>query len=146
MLAVGRIDLVTKSELVYQPLRALLIVGAALAFKSLMACALAYLVASVMYVPFAYAIKQRCISNDWEALSRNLLRSLAVTLATLAVPLAIALHAGVARTTPVSYGLLTLAALYSGAGWLVSLRVCRHPLAMDPLFLKLFDRGRHAGV
>lgn len=140
ILAVGRIDLITRIELVFQPLRALVIVVTALVFKSLLACAIAYLVLLVLVTPFWYAVKQVCIRNDWAALARELTRSLSVTLATLALPAVLALRAGLARSEPMAIAWFVLAIVAAAAAWLVSMFMLRHPLARDPLVLKLLHR------
>lgn len=137
MMAVGRVDLVTKSEMLFQPLRAIAIVAAAIIFKSLMACALTYCIAFFCYLPFIYAFKQRCIPNDYQKLFENLLASAKVTLGTLTLPTILALHVGFGRTTPLTLSILIFASALAVLGWIVSVTVFKHPVLYDPLFKHL---------
>jgi len=134
ILAVERIDLVTKFELIFQPFRAVLIVGAAMIFKSLLACAIAFLIAFMIYTPFVYTIKERCIPNDYHHLYKNLWASSKVTLFTLAFPTAFAVHLGLDRNTPTSPITLMTAAALSTVSWFIALIVFKHPVTADPLF------------
>jgi O-antigen/teichoic acid export membrane protein len=140
VLAIGRIDLVTKSELIFQPCRAVLIMGAAIIFKSLIACAIAFLVAFVIYTPLVYAIKQRCIPNDYRNLYTNLWVSLKVTLITLAFPVVLAVHLGLDRSMPASPIILMTAAALSAVSWLIALIICKHPITADPLFRRFTSK------
>lgn len=137
LLAVGRFELVTRFELVFQPFRALLIVAAALVFKSLGACAIAYLVCILVYTPGVYALKQKCIPNDYRGLRSNLWVSCKVALATLALPAALAIQAGLDRSMPADPALLAGAAVLAAIGWVAALIACGHPLTAEPLFIKL---------
>ena len=65
ILAVGRIDLITKLELVFQPFRAVLIVLAALVFQTMEACAWALVLAFAIQLPMVYYTKGRCLPNDY---------------------------------------------------------------------------------
>ncbi|SFU46452.1 lipopolysaccharide biosynthesis protein [Nitrosospira multiformis] len=140
IIAVGRADLFSKSELIFQPFRASLIVGAAVLFKSLMACAVAFLIAFMIHPPFLYAFKARCIPNDYESLFSNLWKSAKVSITTLIVPAGIAIYADLDRHEPVSMTVLGIALVASFITWLVSLIVFEHPVSVDPLFQRLTSR------
>lgn len=140
IMAVGRIDLVTKLELIFQPLRIVLIVSALIIWKTLTACAVAFLIAFIIQGPLFYAIKARCIPNDYRALLSNLWLSAKVTLGTLIGPLAIAIYAGIDRKEPVSLGMFGAAIALGLTGWLFSLIVFKHPISADPLFMRLTNK------
>lgn len=140
ILAIGRIDLVTKSELIFQPFRAVLIVGAAMIFKSLMACAIAFLVAFVIYTPFVYAIKEKCIPNDYHNLYMNLWISCKVTLITLAFPIVFLIHSGLGRNTPVSIITLIIIGVLSSVFWFIAVIILKHPITTDPFFRRFTSK------
>ena len=140
IMAVGRNDLVMKAELIFQPIRALLIVAAAVIFKSLMACAIAYLVAAFIYVPLVYAVKQYCIPTDFARLRANLLKSLQVSLATLFLPALLAFSEGFSRDKPAGIALLLMAAAAALLSWIAALVIFKHPVTLDPSFLRIQNR------
>jgi len=136
VLAMGRVDLVTKVELFFQPLRAALIVAAAVVYQSMMACAVALVVAFVLHVPLMYFVKGRCLPNDHVALRRQLGLSLKVTLLALALPLALA-WAGAAATSGPRWWAFGLAVPLCMGSWLAALVWLKHPLSQDPAFRSL---------
>lgn len=137
VIAAGRVDLVTRFELVFQPLRAVLIVMAALVFKSTMACAWALVIALCVHTPFIYRFKGQCLPNDFAVLMRRLSASAAVAVIGLLPPAAIALHHGLTRTTPVGWGTLFGAAAACIVTWLVALIALGHPMSRDAAFLRM---------
>lgn len=146
ILAVGRVDLVTRVELIFQPFRAVLIVAAALMFKSTMACAVALVLALMVQVPLLYRVKGRCLPNDYGALFGNLWASAKVSLLALALPAAFAVAAGLQRTQPLGVLHLLGAALVCVASWAAAMMWVRHPLSRDSAFLRLSGRWRQNGV
>lgn len=144
ILAVGRVDLLTFSEVAFQPLRALLVIAAAITTGSLWACAAAYLAAFALYTPFIYIIKQRCIPSDYRSLRQALLASAYVSAAALAGPLIIAVYAGLLRGEPTSIQSLGIAAITCILGWLVALPIFKHPLLGSPLFAHIIPRRLRA--
>ncbi len=140
MLAVGRIDVVTRGELIFAPVRAATIVGAVVATGSMLGCAVAFAATYALYLPFIYRLKERALPNDLKALKHGLWVSAKVTTMALVGPAALAGSFGLDRQAPVGLpGLLAAAALCI-AGWLVGLHLFRHPLAADPAFLRLTSR------
>lgn len=140
VMAVGRNDLVMKAELLFQPIRALLIITAALIYQSLLSCAVAYLIAFTMQTPLLYFFKSNCIPNNYWKLLADVSRSAAVTLVALAVPCAIAIQAGIGRQEPVSLVLLAVSALLCAICWLVALIIFKHPLVLHPISKRIIDR------
>lgn len=138
VMAVGRVELVTFAEMVFQPLRAALVVVAAIAFRSLWACAVAYLLASALHTPFVYLVKQRSTRTDFASLRRGLARSAMVSLGCLAPAAAICMSMGVDRTSPMGVIPFVAAIVLTVTAWLMCLRLTAHPIADDPLFHRLF--------
>jgi lipopolysaccharide exporter len=140
IMAVGRNDLVMKSELLFQPVRVALIVAAAMIFQSLLACTIAYLIAFVLHTPLMYIFKGRCIPNNFQSLLPNLLLSAKVTLMALAIPVALAIHAGLDRNSPASFGTLIAASALCAVSWLSALIMFKHPITTDPLFKRFISK------
>lgn len=146
--AVGRIDLVSRAELLFQPLRAGVVVGAALAFGTLEACAWAATVMFVAYVPLALHVKGRAIANDRRALLGGLARTAVATMLTLALPVAIVGSFGWSRTDPMPLGWFCLAAASGLLSWPLSLHLVRHPIGIAELAhsaLRRFRRPKPLG-
>lgn len=141
ILATGRIDLVTKVELAFQPLRAAMIVIAALVFRSTMACAVALVLALLIQLPMVYYAKGRCVPNDYRSLCKGLGLSAKVTLACLALPALLAFVAAATRGTATGMLAFGAAAVLCTVGWVVALMGLRHPLAADPAFAKISNAG-----
>lgn len=142
ILAMGRVDLVTKVELVFQPFRAALVVVAALEFKSVMACAVALAVAFVLHIPLMYFVKAQCLPNDYNALAENLWCSLKVSLLSLAAPAALAFATAGSRGDALGWLVLVFAAVACAFSWLAALFVFKHPLSQDAAVLRLLKRWR----
>ena len=140
LMAIGRVDLVTKTELVFQPVRAAMAVGAAVVFKSVMACALAYLLTFALHPLVAYAVKQRALPTAFACLFSGLARSAAVSALTLMPAVVWLMSRGSNDTTRGSAIELIGAALVTASAWLLSLRWLRHPLAMDQAFRGVMAR------
>jgi lipopolysaccharide exporter len=140
VIAVGRIGLITAFELVMQPLRALMIVGAALWWGTTSACAAALVLALASHLPVLYALKQRCVANDWQALGSGLGRSALVAALTLAVPLLIAAQLGLGRAAPGSLLALGAAAGTALLAWPLAVRLCGHPLGQEAAFAAAWSR------
>lgn len=140
ILAVGRIDIVTKAEIVFQPLRAAIIVAAAIIFKSLMACAVAYLISFILYIPYIYHMKGKCIPNNYRHLLTHLWESLRVSLVALFIPGIISAYAGFFRQSPIALITLLMAGTVTGVCWVMALLILKHPLTHDPLFKRLTSK------
>jgi lipopolysaccharide exporter len=137
MMAAGRIDVVTRGELIFQPLRAGLTVVTALATGSLLACAAVFALGYAIYIPFIYYLKQRCLPNDYRALLSGVWVSVKVTLLALAPALALAIEAGLQRNAPVGLPMLLSAAALTIACWLGGIYLFKHPIADDPAFRRV---------
>lgn len=137
VIAMGRLDLVARAELVFQPARAALVVLAAFLWRDPLACAVALALATAAQLPLLYWVKQKLLPSDWTLLRDWLSRSLAVAVLSLVLPLGIALYGGLGRAQPLSAWLFGLAILSCMLGWLLALVFCRHPMADDPAFIRL---------
>ena len=140
--AMGRMDLLTRMELVFQPARAALAVAAAAYFREPLACAAALALTMLLQLPLIYAVKGRFLANDWPALRRNLSRSLAVTAIALALPGLLLVLLPRAPGQTMAWPGFALAIVSCIASWLLALSWCRHPLAADPAFARLTARFR----
>src|SRR5665213_3608177 len=98
MLAMGRVDLATRADLVVQPVRIVVIVATTLIFKSLFACALAFLLVFLVAAPVFYAFKSQCGATSYRQLWAGLWQSAKVTIACLAIPIIADFHFGFGRT------------------------------------------------
>lgn len=142
VLAVGRVDLASRADIIVAVLRVAAVACAALVFRSLMAVALAFLASFALAVPIFFAFKHRCLPNDWSMLVQRASRSLMVTIASLLLPGLVSLHLGLGRSTPLSTGSFLLVCLLAFVGWVLALRWCGHPVASDPIYRKLMGRFR----
>lgn len=122
IIAVGRIGVASAVDLVFQPLRAVLIVSAAMVFKSLAACAIAYSVSWVVFVPVIYYAKSLCLPSDWRGLAIGMAQSFALMVVALAPPIAcrILIGEGVISML-IAAGLCVMA-------WFGGLWLTHHPL------------------
>lgn len=145
MTAAGRVDLVARAEVAFQPLRVLAVVLVAVETRSLVACAWVLLACTALYTVLLYLIKDRCIPTDYRGFGRGLLRSVAVTLLSLALPVAVCAWAGFVRSTPMPLPLFVLACAAGAVSWLVAIHVARHPIAQEPIVTRLTHRLRGAG-
>ena len=150
MVAMGRMDQLTRMELLFQPSRAALVVAAAAFWREPWACAAALAVAMALQLPLIYAVKQGFLPTDWSTLRRQLLRSALVTLVTLALPAGLLFWSARPAGQPMAWSSFALAIVLGCASWIAALKVCRHPLAADPAFARLMNvwrrsdnRGRH---
>lgn len=137
MVACGRIDLSVRAEIVFQPLRALIVVASALTWKSLLACAIAFAVGMVAYLPIMYFAKQRCVPSDWRRLASALGKSVLVTALALPVPAWLAHRFGGEAGLFHNLVLLAIAGCTLGIGWVVAVVAVNHPLAADAVFARV---------
>jgi O-antigen/teichoic acid export membrane protein len=142
LVAMGRIDLNTRFELSFQPLRALAIVLVAVYTRSLEACAWVFLVSAVLYTPILYAVKTRCSRFDWPALAAQLRASLWVSLLSLALPAGVCLWYGLDRAEPMPVWVFVGVVLGTAVSWVAALLWVKHPVSDDPAFVKLLKKLR----
>jgi O-antigen/teichoic acid export membrane protein len=141
VLATGRVDLVTRTELVIQPVRAVILVMTAVYFKSLLACAIAFaMIYLLLFTPAFYAMKSRSIPNQRAELFKALLVSLKITIGCLFVP---ALYlAYVESAGDKSIGIPTLISLgvVCALTWVTGIVWFKHNISRDPLFQRILSR------
>jgi len=139
LVACGRMDISVRAEIVFQPLRAALVVASALTWKSLWACAIAFAVAMFVYVPLMYLAKERCAKTDWRALVLVLAKSALVTALALPVPAWLVHRFGGETGLWHNIVLTGVGGCALGIAWLVSLKLVKHPLAVDSAFTRAVD-------
>lgn len=137
VMAVGRIDLVTRAELTIQPIRALVLVCTAIIFESLLACAIAFLLIFAAFTPFLYKIKDKCMPTDYGELSAGLLASGKLAAVTLAVPAILVLQSPTQGDLGERYLMLASAAALSGVSWLLGICFLNHPLKAEPIIQRV---------
>lgn len=146
MVAMGRMDLLTRMEVFFQPARAILIVAAAAYWREPWACAAALALAMLLQLPLVYIVKAKFLPNDWRTMRSHLARSLCVALLSLALPaLLLWLHPR-EPGHPLPMPWFLLAILSCCVSWLLAMSWCRHPLAADPAFARLtrfWRQGRY---
>jgi lipopolysaccharide exporter len=140
VMAIGRVDLASRADLIVALIRVALAVVAAVVLRDLMAVAVALLLAYLVAVPVFYAYKQRCLPNDWAALAQQSARSLAVAAVCLALPAAVSLSLGWSRTEPLPLPYFLATCALALVGWLVAVKLCRHVIAHEPLYEKAMSR------
>ncbi|MFG6466427.1 lipopolysaccharide biosynthesis protein [Roseateles sp. BYS87W] len=132
MLAAGHAKRVALADLIIQPVKALVLVGALWWWRDLTALALAFLAMAVVAIPYFYAFKHRHLPTDFQTLARELLRS-GVLAAGCLLPSALLGHAlrqpGQALPLPAWLGCAALTCVL----WLAGLRLVRHPLYSELL-------------
>lgn len=140
ILALGRVDLTLRAELIVQPIRIVIIVTAALVYKTLIACAIAFLIAFLIATPIFFLIKSQCIPNDWRGLLSGMRRSLLLTVVTLMPSFAVSIINDPLRPEPVSLTLFIAICIITLIFWLIAIRISKHPIATDPLFMKFSEK------
>jgi len=133
LMAVGRIDLVTKTELIVQPARAAVLAATLLVFQSTTAFAYAYLLAAAAALPVIYAYKAQAVDIQLRSMCAGLARSAACAAAPLLVALAFRL---VFADEGGRVGVLLLVASLTCAGllWFLSVSLVKHPLSSEMLY------------
>lgn len=147
LLALGRIDLVTRAEMLLQPSRFVLIALAAIIFRSVEACALAYLVITVATLPVFLRAKQLAITSTSLAWHRHLAPSLGVTIVALLPAILHVAFSGFARTEPLALPPVILSCTLAALGWVAAALWFNHPIAKEPLFVRCIEllarRNKH---
>lgn len=138
-MALGRVDVATKIDLILQPVTAVVLAGVAIAFKSLHAVAISFALISIASVPFHYAMKNRFLKTDFHAMLIALRPSALVTF--ISITPAVLFHEfgpydGKTLTWP--YFALT-AGLYCMT-WAVSLFIVQHPITNDPALRERLEK------
>ena len=135
--AIGRNDVATKTDLIAQPIRAAILVTAALVFRSLEAIAWAALLVNVLSTPYFLWVKDRLLTTDRPAMWRGLGASLLLTTMSLSIPvLSVLFLPGGAASGLVSTIAQALATLVA---WVLSLFWLGHPLSEDHVVLRARD-------
>lgn len=144
LMAVGRIDLVTRTELIVQPARAAILAATLLLFQSTTTFAFAYLFATSAAVPVIYAMKACAVRTQLRTMGAGLARSAACA----ALPLACALGfrlLGAGEDGRVGAPLLAASLSCAGLLWFMGVSLFKHPLRAEMLYqrsLRLLGLGR----
>ena len=137
--AMGRNDVATKTDLVAQPIRAAILVGAVLYFRTLEAVAWAALLVNLLSTPYFFWVKDQLLKTDTRAMWRGLSSSLMLTLACLFLP---ALYTLVwSGGGPSGVLSMLLQALATGVTWVLALFWLAHPLSKDRMVQRARDQA-----
>ncbi|MGM9479726.1 lipopolysaccharide biosynthesis protein [Roseateles sp. NT4] len=132
--AIGRIDLVTRVELLLQPMRMVLIAGAAIIFKSIEACAIAFMASSVIAAPIFAAVRRHAVGDDHGIMRKALMKSAVVAAAAALPPLCQITYVGWGHTEPLPVlawlPVAGLGAIFAA----VAVQWTHHPLADESHF------------
>lgn len=122
--AIGKVKVSTGFATIIQVVRIAVLIPAT--FYGLEAAAASQILVAIFGVTVKYAAFGRYTSITGRDILHALLRSLGVTVATMALPLA--LYASMPPSADNLWVPLVLGILGGGAGWLIGVRVLRHPL------------------
>ena len=140
VLAVGRVDLASRADLMLSLFRLVSAAVAVLVFKSLMSVALAFLISFAVAALIFLFFKEKCLPTDWSSLIRVSVRSLAVTVAALFLPTILSLNAGIERVEPFGPWAFFLICALVVVSWVLAVRCLNHPISQDPLFKSILLR------
>lgn len=147
LIAVGRIDLVFRFDLVMQPLRLALIVGAALVFQDIFACAIALFVVACLSVPVLRWMRHIALPGHAGRRIPTLAPSLVVAVVCLLPAVLQSWMAGFWRSGPLP--LLTVLPVLAVTVilWAATVIAIRHPLTNEQVFRTLTGwPGRRWGL
>jgi len=140
LIAVGRIDLVTKFELTMQPLRIAITVFAVVTWQTVEAAAIAYLLSGVIGVPLMLAIKHQAIKIDFLATWVEIRRAIIATLIAVVPAIAHLAFGQRSDTGTLPVWQVMIAGALGIFGWVVALVATRHPLMQEPFVLRVLEK------
>lgn len=131
MLAAGNAKLVATADLIYQPVKAVMLTGLVYWFRDLHMFALGFLATAILQVPVLFAIKQRCVPTDFPKLARMLANNLLLAMLTLAPALLTKLAFGHGTGLPLPLFLACMGMTL--LAWLAALWGTKHTLYQEAL-------------
>jgi len=134
-IAIGRNDVATKTDLIAQPIRALILVSAAMVFRSLEAIAWASLFVNILSTPYFLWVKNRLLPTDIPAIRRGLFASLVLTVTCLLFP--IMWVAFIDHGHPSGLISTMMQSAITVTTWFFFIFRLKHPLCKDQLILKI---------
>ncbi len=139
LIATGNIKVITRAEIMLQPMRLIFISIAAILFQSATACAIAYLLSATVAMPIFFTLKNKVIPNNFKELKKSVTLSFYVTLATLALPFLHVFRFGLERENPVSTTSFFVVICISALVWIASIQLFNHPLRCEKIYVKLIN-------
>ncbi|MDY0222957.1 MAG: lipopolysaccharide biosynthesis protein [Desulfobacterium sp.] len=134
IVAKGRVDLITRTEIIIQPFRILLLVVCAFFFDTLMPFALALLIIYSLHLFNFYWHKQKTLPTEWGSLFKGLRISGFLTMITLLPAVIVQLVLSVREIQVSEYFLVPCLAFLTLIVWISALRLTNHPSLYDPIF------------
>ncbi len=142
VMAVGRIDLVTRAELIIQPAKLALIVTAVVVHARVEAAAVAYATAALMATPMLLWISNRALPGSAIAILRASRTSLPIAAAVALPALGVAGAYGFDRHEPIPLVVLAAAVVASLALGVACAEVLGHPASREPAYMRMKQRMR----
>lgn len=134
-IAIGRNDIAAKTDLIAQPVRAVILVLAAVIFKSLEAIAWAGLIVNILSTPYFLWIKNRLLPTDKQAMRKGLIASAFLTSTCILLPLAWVVL--IDRGNPSGLISTLVQSLVVAVIWIFAIFWLNHPICKDPMIQKL---------
>jgi lipopolysaccharide exporter len=134
-ISIGRNDIASKTDLIAQPIRAAILVAAALIFKSLEAIAWAGLLVNVLSTPYFLWVKNSLMPTDVLAMRKGLVASFLLTIACLFLPLMWVLF--VDQGKPAGLVSTFLQGAVALIAWVLAIFWLGHPLSTDKLVIEM---------
>jgi lipopolysaccharide exporter len=138
--ASGRINLTVRAEILIQLIRIGTLVSCVLFFDTLLPYAISFLFIYILCLPVFYYYKNFASPTRWLPVLRGLGASLLLMLFALAPPGLIKVLMVIGYLNWNEYLVVPMAALSTALGWLLGLRVLKHPVIHDPLVPDRFRR------
>lgn len=132
MLATGNANLVATADLIYQPIKAIVLTLLVYWFRDLQVFALGFLAMAILQVPVLFAIKQHCVPTNFPLLGRTILYNLGLSTVTLLPAFMVKLAfptQGVALPMLIFLGCVAVTLIT----WLAMLWAMKHPLYQEAL-------------
>lgn len=132
MLALGHARLVSLSEFIIQPSKAIILTAVIMYFRELRPFAIAFMAVSVISVPYFYYFKQKGIPTDFKTLGANLGRNLLLALICLLPPAALA-HVLRHGDGPLGLPVFLTCVVLCFVIWAATIVVTKHPLYFEAM-------------
>ncbi len=137
--AMGRNDVATTTDMIAQPIRAAILVTAAIWFQSLEAIAWAALLVNLLSTPYFFWVKNRLLPTDHKGMRSGLAASLWLTLACMVIPVACVVI--LTKGGPSGVVSTILQALACAICWVFALFWLGHPLSQDRIVQRARDHA-----
>ena len=136
--ATGNITTATKIELITHPLRALFFVIGLTSFPYIETAPILFVIAAAISSPYAFFMKNKVLPNNWQLLSKHLIKSLFVTAFSLIPALFFKNNEFQILSFPIPK--LLLASIAAAMSWYIGLYIIKHKLIYEAIFVSVNNR------